>query len=109
ELVSLGPSRLMVVLITDTGRVEQRVVECPGSCDESVVADLRARLNALVAGVALAEAAARLEALPDELTEPGDHAVATAVVSTLLETLVESREERVVMAGAANLARFGQD
>ena len=30
EIVALNASRLMLVLITDTGRVEQRVVELPG-------------------------------------------------------------------------------
>ena len=30
ELVSLTPSRVMLVLITDTGRVEQRIVDCGG-------------------------------------------------------------------------------
>ena len=29
ELLSLAPARLMLVLITDTGRVEQRMVDCP--------------------------------------------------------------------------------
>jgi heat-inducible transcriptional repressor len=33
----------------------------------------------------------------------------SAVVSALLETLVEHREERIMLAGTANLARFGQD
>src|SRR5215831_15955100 len=34
ELVALNPARLMLVLITDTGRVEQRLVELPASVDE---------------------------------------------------------------------------
>src|ERR1700753_1175254 len=34
EMVRLSETRLMVVLITDTGRVEQRVVELPGAHGE---------------------------------------------------------------------------
>ncbi len=45
ELLSLAPARLMLVLITDTGRVEQRVVDCPAPFGETSLADLRARLN----------------------------------------------------------------
>src|SRR4051794_3381102 len=45
ELVALSPSRLMLVLITDTGRVEQRVVELPGPVSEEAVAELRTTLN----------------------------------------------------------------
>lgn len=52
ELLSLSPARVMLVLITDTGRVEQRLVDCPAPFGESSVADLRARLNSRVAGFA---------------------------------------------------------
>ena len=45
ELVELTGSRLMFVLITDTGRVEQRVVELPSPVTEQAVADLRLTLN----------------------------------------------------------------
>ncbi len=50
ELLSLAPARLMLVLITDTGRVEQRMVDCPAPFGEASLADLRARLNSRVAG-----------------------------------------------------------
>jgi heat-inducible transcriptional repressor len=40
ELVRLTESRLMVVLITDTGRVEQRVVELPGALSEEEVGEM---------------------------------------------------------------------
>ena len=109
ELVALAATRVMVVLITDTGRVEQRVVETGAACPESLLADMRSRLNAALGGVRLAEAATRVEPLIDCFAEPGDRAVVASIVSSLLETLVETREERVVMAGTANLARFGQD
>src|SRR3712207_8420849 len=33
EVVQVGAARLLLVLITDTGRVEQRVVECPVPVD----------------------------------------------------------------------------
>jgi heat-inducible transcriptional repressor len=33
----------------------------------------------------------------------------TSVVTALLQALAEQREERVVLAGTANLTRFGQD
>ena len=45
EVVQVAASRLMLVLITDTGRVEQRVVECPADIDAGAVAELRTLLN----------------------------------------------------------------
>src|SRR6204780_2127421 len=45
ELVPLSDSRLLLVLITDTGRVEQRSVDLPGAIDEESITQLRAVLN----------------------------------------------------------------
>jgi heat-inducible transcriptional repressor len=104
ELVRLTESRLMVVLITDTGRVEQRVVELPGSLSEEAVAELRATFNARMVGRRLADAASMVTDLPDSI--PADaRATFVAVWTTVLETLVERVDERVVLAGTANLAR----
>jgi heat-inducible transcriptional repressor len=108
ELVPLGVRRLLVVLITDTGRVEQRVLETTDQLDETVLGEVRARVNAVASGRRLTEAADGLQRLPDELP-PEDRDLVRAIVQALDDALVEEREERVVLAGAANLARFGQD
>src|SRR5213592_2840586 len=44
EILSLAPTRVMVVLITSTGRVEQRMVDTPAPLSEEVLSDLRARI-----------------------------------------------------------------
>jgi heat-inducible transcriptional repressor len=56
ELVSLSTTRLMLVLITDTGRVEQRVVDLPAPVAEDDVFELRASLNVRLRDRLLAEA-----------------------------------------------------
>src|SRR3954466_283104 len=50
ELVALAPSRLLVVLILSTGRVEQRLVELPVELDDESLADLRAVVNRVANG-----------------------------------------------------------
>src|SRR3712207_4961156 len=50
ELVPVGRGRLLVVLITNTGRVEQRLVEVRTDPPEALLADLRSRLNAVASG-----------------------------------------------------------
>jgi heat-inducible transcriptional repressor len=104
ELVSIAPTRLLVVLITDTGRVEQRQVEIPTEPPEGDVADLRAVLNSRLAGQPLQEALAIVRDLPHE-APPHLRPLLGIVLSTVLETVVERPETRVVVAGAANLAR----
>jgi heat-inducible transcriptional repressor len=103
ELVPLAPQRLLLVLITDTGRVEQRSVELPGPVGDDSITHLRAVLNAYLDGRRLAEVTSAVTDLPERIN-PADRSVAAAVLSVILETLVERHEERVVVAGAANLA-----
>lgn len=108
ELVPLTASRLMLVAITDSGRVEQRVVDLPMVAAEDSVADLRARLNAKIDGRRLADVPDLVATLPDEVS-PDSRPLATAVVSVVLETLVEQPEERIVLGGTANLTRSTSD
>ncbi|HEX4061536.1 MAG TPA: heat-inducible transcriptional repressor HrcA [Streptosporangiaceae bacterium] len=103
ELVPIMPSRLLLVLITDTGRVEQRGVELPEAIDEDSIAQLRAVLNACLDGRPLADAALLATDLPARIA-PGDRTNAAAVLSVLLESLAEKKEEKVVFGGTANLA-----
>lgn len=112
ELVPLGSSHLMIVLIVNTGRVEQRVVDTGRVLSdpdgEALVSSIRTRINDVAAGVPFTVAAAQLRRLVDD-TDEADRAAMRAVVSALGDALVEEREERVVLAGQANLARAGAD
>ena len=102
ELVPLAAKRLLLVLITDTGRVEQRTVELPGPIGEDAVTQLRAVLNACLDGRMLTEVASVVADLPERV-QPGDRPNAAAVFSVILESLVERNEEKIVVGGASNL------
>jgi heat-inducible transcriptional repressor len=109
ELVPLTPTRLLIVLILSTGRVEQRLVELPVTIDEETLADLRTRVNRVAISEVIAEAATALRALPGEFA-PNDTmaTVAAVVVETLVEAMSDHRsDERIAVAGASNLARYG--
>jgi heat-inducible transcriptional repressor len=104
EVVQVAATRLMLVLITDTGRVEQRVVDCPLDVDAEAVAELRTLLNSAFNGVKLADAG---DKVPDlvETAPPHLRGLVASVSATLLETLIEPSEDRLVIGGTANLAR----
>jgi heat-inducible transcriptional repressor len=109
ELVSLAPTRLLVVLILSTGRVEQRLVELPAELPEDDLADLRSRLNRAATGEIIADAATALRALAEDTAlAPGATGVTGAVVDALVEAMSDHRsDERIAVGGAANLARYG--
>lgn len=108
ELVSLSSSRLMLVLITDTGRVEQRVVELPKPVTDEAVADLRVTLNARLRDRLLADAPEIVGELPMQVPAELRGLLAT-LTSVLLEALVEQHSDRIVLGGTANLTEHTLD
>ncbi len=109
ELVVMAPNRLMLVLITSTGRVEQRVVELPAPVSDTLVAELRARLNTVTLGARLPDAARQVTELVESVA-PSDRATVAVVVSALVEAFSDDKsDERVLVGGTANLARFGEE
>jgi heat-inducible transcriptional repressor len=103
ELVRLAPEKLLVVLITDTGRVEQRTVDLPDPCEDEDVAHLRALLNASLDGRRLTEAVRIVAGLTDSVPPTG-RPNAAAVFAVIMANLEERNEERIVFGGTANLA-----
>jgi heat-inducible transcriptional repressor len=84
------------------------VVESGSEVSDTLLGELRAQLNAATVGVRLPEAAGRLNDLPDRFGAE-ERTVVASVLAALLESLVEEHEDRVVLGGTANLARFGPD
>jgi heat-inducible transcriptional repressor len=117
ELVALAPSRLLVVLILSTGRVEQRLVEVGGELGEHDLVELRSLVNRAAVGEVIADAVNALRALVTDQPEPPAGAPASvragataAVVDVLVDAMSDHRsDQRVAVGGAANLARFGDN
>ena len=108
ELVALAPNRVLIVLVTDAGGVSQRLTPLPVDVDDADTAVLRARLSALITGQAVSDAAERLQNLVAAEDQTKDVALRT-LAAVVIEELGEFRQERLVMAGAATLARREQD
>jgi heat-inducible transcriptional repressor len=108
ELLLLTSRRLMLVLITNTGRVEQRVLELPYSLTEQSLLDLKSKMNNLVFGKSMADVGNSLETLLEYLSRE-ERTSAALIISNLIEMSLEKPEERVVLAGTANLTRSGSE
>lgn len=108
ELVSLAPTRVLCILISDSGQVEQRLAELDHPVDEETLSGLRTRLNEIAAGSTMADAAALLSGEIDD-TDRRHAAVLHTLAATLAEQARVQRSDRLVVAGAANLVRTEQD
>lgn len=114
ELVPLGSGRVMVVIITDSGRVEQRTITPTAGLEpgpefsEADITELRTRLNAAAAGLRMPELRASLERVAAE-TSPELADIAARVADVVVEALLQEVEDRVVLAGHSHLARARVD
>src|SRR6188768_4221377 len=93
ELVAISTTRLMLVMIADTGRVEQRLIELPGATDTDDVLDMRRKINSKLTGQKLSDTPPLVQTLVDDCA-PEKRTTMACIASVLLETLVERSEER---------------
>lgn len=104
EVVLLSPVRLLLVLITDTGRVDQRNVELAELFDADDVSRLRDLLNGALVGKTLTDASTSLAELAENAPEDVRGVVVRAS-TVLIETLVDQPSDRLILAGSSNLTR----
>jgi len=110
ELVQIGAGRMIVILVTDTGRVSQRVALVRAEFDDDAMARLRTTVSDLIVGRPVREGVQRVADFLAAAQTPGaTDAAASAVVHVVAEELDEFRQDRLVMAGSANLARSEAD
>jgi heat-inducible transcriptional repressor len=114
EVVGLTPARLLMVVITDSGRVDQRIVELGDVIDDHQLSQLREMLGQALVGKRLAAASTAVADLAGELHGRSGlaNSLSDAVgrsATVLLESLVEHTEERLLMGGTANLTRNAAD
>jgi heat-inducible transcriptional repressor len=107
DIVSLGASRALVIMVNSSGAVFQRHIEI-GEADENTIGDLRARISTGVIGQGALAAVAALETfqgqLPAHLRPLG-----AVVVSALIEMLSSDPSTKVAVGGVPNLTRFSDE
>ena len=113
ELIPISPSRILLVLVTDSERVQEHVINLGAPVDGDFVAELRAKLAATLIGAELSAVADKLDgfvagfaAARSGAERAGEVAL---IVDGLLEEIDANRQEKIIMAGAANLVRKGDD
>jgi heat-inducible transcriptional repressor len=110
EVIAVTPARLLMVVITSSGRVDQRIVELGDVIDDHQLSQLRETLGQALEGKKLTAASIAVADLAQQLGGAGGLGDAVGRSATvLLESLVEHTEERLVMGGTANLTRNAAD
>jgi heat-inducible transcriptional repressor len=108
EFVLLAPRKVLVVLIANSGKVEQRVIDVGQDLGDDALAALRSRFLGSLSGTPLGQLAQSLPAVVSAVS-PSHRPAAQALAHGLEVLAHSSREDRMVMAGTANLARSNVD
>lgn len=108
ELIQSADTRVLLILITDSGRIQQHVIELNQVVDVQLVSEIRSKLNFELAGAALAEVAELLNGFEDGFAVASRGQV-RLVVESLLEQVDANRQEKIILAGTANLAKREED
>lgn len=110
ELVIESTTHVLVILILDSGRIYQQVIETPGVTPVHV-SDVRTAVNAHLMGELLASLDVARDTILAEVSEVDASAVplAAAVLDGLSGLVDDTRTEKLVIAGTANLIRRGSD
>ena len=108
ELIQSADTRVLLILITDSGRIQQHVIELNEVVDISLIGEIRGKLNGVLAGAALAEVAALLTNFSAGFS-PASGPQVGLIVESLLDQVDANRQEKIILAGTANLARREED
>jgi heat-inducible transcriptional repressor len=106
ELISLGPGTAMLLLVSDTGRVEKRIVDVPPDLADADLDRIRIAVAEQLTGHRIADVNDRLRAIVDEApTELRE--VFSALVDATDRDLEDDTLHHVFVGGQASLA--GED
>jgi heat-inducible transcriptional repressor len=107
QLVRLDVRRVLVIMVTDTGRVSQSIAMLPPEGATSDLDIALALLQPLVVGHPVRIAAERVQAARGSAGHPDPAFV--AIGPAIADDLEEFRQNRLVMAGSATLAQRAGD
>lgn len=108
ELIPAADTRVLMVLITDNGRIQQHVIELGTTVDEAFISELRAKLNAVLIGAALTDVAGKVKGIAKAM-KPEQGKLANLIIQNLLDQVDANRQEKIILAGTSNLAKREED
>lgn len=108
ELVAVSDTRIMLMLISDNSRIQQHVIESGEAIDGGFLVSLRGKLNESIAGSALADVAKLTQGF-EQGFPASQRGLVSAVVASLLDQVDANRQDKLLLAGTANLARSEGD
>ena len=108
DIIGVTENKALLILVTDIGRIEQHVVQLGSPVSADFLQSVRNRLNSKLAGQPMSEVQAGITGFENDFAA-ADRAKVAALLIGLRETVDANRTEKLLVSGAANLARREND
>jgi heat-inducible transcriptional repressor len=113
ELLKVGEKQALLILVTDISRIQQHLIHFENELDDEFVGNLRAQMvenqtHGALQGASLSQVGAKLEDFSTKFAAERQSAV-SLVLDNLLEQVDANRQDKIILAGTANLARREED
>ena len=104
ELIKVADNQLILLLVTDISRVQQHLIQFNSVIEDDFVATLRAKLIGALTGASLSQVVNKLQDFATQFA-PNREAHVQLVLDTLIEQVDANRQDKIILAGTANLAK----
>lgn len=104
ELVKVSSNRALVILITESERIQQHLVVFPVEVSEELLHQIRSKVNAAATGVLIDDLPALLKKSLETVAS-ADKAVMQKVIEGVLLLIDSNRQDKLAYAGTTNLVR----
>jgi len=108
EVLSVTDTKVLLLLVTDSGRIEQHTIELGQKYDQALIDEIRAKLNAVLSGKLLSSVQELITDFEDGFA-PEKRNVVQRILAGIIDSVDANRTEKLIVAGTSNLARRESD
>ena len=108
DLISINEKRIMIVLVANSGRLEQVTVELENNIDEKTLNLLRNKLKNTITNKKFIEVASLVKNFEDD-KEINNKIFVGKVIEKIKIMVTQKSDQKIVVAGASNLAKLDSE
>jgi heat-inducible transcriptional repressor len=108
DLISINEKRIMIVLVANSGRLEQVTVELENNIDEKTLNLLRNKLKNTITNKKFIEVATLVKNFEDD-KEINNKVFVGKVIEKIKIMVTQKSDQKIVVAGASNLAKLDSE
>ena len=108
DLISINEKRIMIVLVANSGRLEQVTVELENNIDEKTLNLLRNKLKNTITNKKFIEVATLVKNFEDD-KEINNRVFVGKVIEKIKIMVTQKSDQKIVVAGASNLAKLDSE